>query len=427
MKTFIQIGIFLGTVLLIAGCHSNSSPLSPALRTQPLNFPAPLVCVNFTTKNSVPTDQDFAMMRAAKIDSLRIGYFWSAIETSPGIYNWSGMDYLFSKTTQYGMHVLWPLCYGNTNYHIPGSPLNTQVGITAFASFAAAAVDRYRLPTITWEIWNEPDIDQFWPGHSADEYMDLLSRTVVSMRAVNPNAKILSGGISSLWSESFNWTSRCLQLGLLQKVDGLGVHLYSTFGLNFKNNQVERISGELGRYRELLASHSGSAGFPLYATEFGTREMDFSGTSEERQARQAQANVRMHLLAWLNGLKSHTWYEWRPSYGDTNFSVLNSDGSPKPSYRALSNLNARLSGYTLDSRDPLTSTNDYVLYFRKNGGTDIIVAWTIDPAHSMTIPVSRFNGPLDVFDANGVRGSITIQNRKIAVPVTDSPVFILNQ
>lgn len=51
-----------------------------------------------------------------------------------------------------------------------------------------------------WEIWNEPDITQFWTG-TAEEYCQLYDITAKEIKSYNPNLKV--GGPALAWNITF--------------------------------------------------------------------------------------------------------------------------------------------------------------------------------------------------------------------------------
>lgn len=50
---------------------------------------------------------------------------------------------------------------------------------------------------VLYEVWNEPDLNtgEFWRGTREHYYNDLLPEAVRAIHAVNPNARILNGGL----------------------------------------------------------------------------------------------------------------------------------------------------------------------------------------------------------------------------------------
>src|SRR5437588_116960 len=67
-----------------------------------------------------------------------------------------------------------------------------------YAIFAAAAVRHYApMGVHTWEIWNEPNIPEFWsPAANVVQYAAMLKQADVAIKAADPTATVLTGGTS---------------------------------------------------------------------------------------------------------------------------------------------------------------------------------------------------------------------------------------
>ncbi len=66
-----------------------------------------------------------------------------------------------------------------------------------YADVMAMLAARYASrPGMVWEIWNEPNIIEFWEsGPSAVQYADLLKRAYKAIKAADPDATVLGGSI----------------------------------------------------------------------------------------------------------------------------------------------------------------------------------------------------------------------------------------
>ena len=146
-------------------------------------------------------------------------------------------------------------------------------------------------PAFTWELWNEPNYGgTFWPGNSANDYMNLavggvagdtysqgalqlIRDTANNTGGAGSNVTITGPAVSSYpglaGDDPTAYLTTCLQRGLLNKVDGLGVHPYrgsnpetvvnDTSGLNYTS------------LRALMTQYGGSNGStcPILSSEWG--------------------------------------------------------------------------------------------------------------------------------------------------------------
>ncbi|MCB1091631.1 MAG: DUF4347 domain-containing protein, partial [Verrucomicrobiae bacterium] len=137
------------------------------------------------------------MSKAAGITSMRIDISWAVDEATKGTYDWSTTDSLVTKILAHQMSVLGMIydtptwLSGSTNPHTPPSDP------AKFAAFAAATAKHYLGQISAWEIWNEPNLSVFWTtGRDAAAYTRLLKAVYPAIKAVNPNAVVITGGLS---------------------------------------------------------------------------------------------------------------------------------------------------------------------------------------------------------------------------------------
>jgi hypothetical protein len=370
-------------------------------------------------------DDDFDKIRRSGATYIRFDLFWDNIETVKGKYDWDEFDRLIAKIKQYGIKPILILDYNNRLYDAESGGIRDDDTRDGFARFAAAAVARYQqTPGVIWEIWNEPNSDGFWkPKKNPDEYMALLKRTVAAMRKVDPAATIINGGVLELsWRVTRAYLDRCFELGLLDLIDGLGVHLYG----GRYNTYPERIVRELRDLRQRMAAYGGRPDFPILNTEFGSKLEEYASssgpTSKDPELGQAETYVRMYLLGLMERLGMTVWYEWRSRQEFSGHAILNSNGTPRPAYMAIANLTAQLSGYAFETRINEFGEDDFVLVFEK-GEQRKIVAWTAGATHSISVEVNTPANYLPISGMMGETGSLNAENGAFSIRLTGSPMY----
>ena len=154
---------------------------------------------------------------------VRMDLIWADVERG-GRYRFDGYDALLAALDARGMGALWILDYGHPEHG--GETPHTAQDIAAFSRFAAAAAAHFRGRKVQFEVWNEPNLPQFWkPAPDAAEYSALLRATVAAMRAADPAAVISSGGISRF---DGMFLSQMLDVELTRQLDAIGIHPYRT-------------------------------------------------------------------------------------------------------------------------------------------------------------------------------------------------------
>ena len=224
---------------------------------------------------ALPTFEDLDLMPGGGVGGIRLMANWSAVESTPGIYDWRSTDALVRETTNRGIEPFlffyatpeWAAredgqpCNGPDCAVFP--PISTQTR-TAFANFAGAAARRYgpggdfwetpltsqvaeapppagtgisgagpcdllpicpppppppppppsdppdpgeppcgctvAHPITTWQIWNEQNSPKYFaPKVSVRRYAQMLQMTSAAIRAEDPAAEIVLGG---MWGPS---------------------------------------------------------------------------------------------------------------------------------------------------------------------------------------------------------------------------------
>jgi hypothetical protein len=143
-------------------------------------------------------------------------------------------------------------------------------------------------PIRMWEVWNEPNLPQFWDQRPANprEYGRLLRETGGVLRSVDPGARIVSGGLA--WRHSgAPYLGAALDAAGPCSTDAISIHPYAP--------TVERAMGHLAEARS-VADSRGLRDVALWTTEIGWRvgeggagDLELGYSEVETPAAQARA------------------------------------------------------------------------------------------------------------------------------------------
>lgn len=203
--------------------------------------------------SEIPNDTDLARMTAGGIGSYHVLLSWQTVETLKGIYDWTTYDTEFMRLAEYGIEPV-PYVIGTPAAYEDSSsipPTNDPEAFDAWAKFLKAAVARYGpggefwqalevgrpdlvpQPPRAWEIWNEPNSAVFWsPAPDPDAYAELLKRSSRVIKAVDPEAKVMTAGmfITPQSEGAINSIDFLRQVydhrGIADAIDIVGVHPY---------------------------------------------------------------------------------------------------------------------------------------------------------------------------------------------------------
>jgi hypothetical protein len=97
------------------------------------------------------------------------------------------------------------------------------VSIASYARATAKLHARYAAANPIWEIWNEPNLGQYW-GATPDvyTYLALFTATAAALRAAGAT-DIWTGGTSGV---DINWVYNLARLGAYKTANGCAVHSY---------------------------------------------------------------------------------------------------------------------------------------------------------------------------------------------------------
>ncbi len=344
---------------------------------------------------------------------VRMDLFWNTVEQVQGRYEFWEYDALVAAMTQRGIRIIFILDYGNPLYDHGFAPHSTEAR-AAFARFAAAAARRYRGKGIVWEIWNEPNLDYFWPPEAdVARYGALLLEAAAAIRRADPTAFIVAPGTSG-YDWPF-WTALG-EMGVFKKLDAVTVHSY---GLEIP----EHVGLYYVQLAALLHRYSPAWKLPVLSGEWGYSSVE-RGISEGQQA---QYLARQWLINLAYDVNLSIWYDWRDDGVDRadieqNFGTVHHDLSPKPAYRAAQTLLKTLDGYRFMRRIPLENSDDYLLFFQKESQVAMAL-WTTGEAHTLILPISVDD--VKTVALTGEIGVIPSQGGGLAVDIDQSPRYLL--
>ncbi|MEN6601658.1 MAG: cellulase family glycosylhydrolase [Bryobacteraceae bacterium] len=145
-----------------------------------------------------PRPGEMEMLAAGGFRWVRMDFHWASIEKEKGVYDFSAYEQLLAALKPYGIRALFILDYTNKFYD-DDLPPHTEEGRQAFARFAAAAVKHFQDKSILWEMWNEPNIKQFWkPAPNAEDYSKLALVVGKAIRAAAPRERYIGPATSRI-------------------------------------------------------------------------------------------------------------------------------------------------------------------------------------------------------------------------------------
>ena len=353
---------------------------------------------------------------------VRMDFVWSAIEYSKGRYDFSAYDRLLHALDPYKVRPLFIFDYANDFYDGGLSP-HTDEGRAAMAKWAAASVTHFKGRAVLWEMFNEPNIGFWKPAPNVDDYVLLAKAVATAIHNVAPNELHFGAATSGV---DLKFLEACFKAGLLKQWDAVSVHPY-------RQSDPETASDDYRKLRLLIARYKPKGKtIPIISGEWGYSSA-WDGFNDERQAKYLP---RQWMTNLMNDVPLSIWYDWHddgvdPKEAEHHFGTVENqvfEGrdplyNPKPSYVAARAWTQTFDGYTFNKRLWLSSPDDYLLLFAKNGNVKL-AAWTTSKnAHEISIPaapglfrVTNYLGQAQA-DAAAKTGGLKLM-------VSDAPLYL---
>ena len=319
---------------------------------------------------------------------VRADLLWERVERA-GAYRFGAYDAMVNALEARGMGVLLILDYGHPDHG--GKVPRTAQDRAAFGRFAEAAATHFKGHDARYEIWNEPDIAQFWPAKpDAREYGALLREATAAIHKADPGAKVVSGGMSRF---DATFLRKAIDPGLGAELSAIGVHPYP-------RKDPEKIGTELERLRRWARQTFGER-VEIWDTEWGYSSASAEGGgwgdghSYEGRLRQARLAVRELLTVWSAGFPLAVWYDLQDDGADgrnpeQNYGLLDAGGAEKPVMQAVRTLMATVKGREYSGMAQHTPSGIYAMRFDRPSDV-LFVVWSELNGKRRTIQYTREN------------------------------------
>ncbi len=276
---------------------------------------------------------------------------------------WRWLDALVRISASHGMRVRlqvrslpnWARDAGRPSYSAakwlpPRSPSE----LAAWRGFLTRLVGHFGTNVAYYEIWNEPDIHQFWyPQPSPSEYAVVLHDSDVAIKQVDAHAIVMFGGLSRNDLGFLQQTYAALdqRYGSSARTNGhffdeLCVHPYSAARAPSVYSTSYVYKGPFGplddnftgftRLHAFMAG-KGEGAKRIYIGEYGFPTAALPNYPAVPDALRARYLTQAYsIAAQATYVDALSWYAFTPSAADpAPWTLLSATGQPSSTYRAL--------------------------------------------------------------------------------------------
>jgi hypothetical protein len=304
--------------------------------------------------------QNLAAQSALGIGLIRQTFDWAQIEKAPGQYDLSYHDEYVAAAAAHGITIL-PILFRAPDFHLGRRHASYACAPKSNASltaFADVLVRRYgpngslwaerpglrKLPIRSWQIWNEPNLAQYWCGRpKAKQYVAMLRTVGKAIKRADRKAHIVTAGLPpSLLGNAVR-----LPRYLNQMYKAKAAKYFDSLAINSYAKDHRQLARLLGSIRKLMNKRGDRRG-RIWITELGWGDKGPKSRFVVGEAGQAKQIAKS--LAFIKakrkklGLRGIVYFSWRdgrpyaPNFEDQwglHTGLLDVNGTPKKAFQAF--------------------------------------------------------------------------------------------
>ena len=303
---------------------------------------------------------------------------WADLEPAKGRWRFEKLDSYVSLAEQHGTGLLLTLggspTWGSArpqlkSSYYPGFTAEPS-NIEDWRDYVRTVVSRYKGRIQAYEIWNEPNLGDFWSG-SMDQMLTLTREASQVIHNLDPKALVVSPSATA--SYGVPWLAEFLKKGGGQYVDIIAFHFYVDGQL-----PPEEMLPIVQRVRQVLAEN-GLAEKPLWNTETGWLPPAKFDSDELAAAFLARA----YVVSWAAGIRRFYWYAWDNQYV-TLITYKEATHTVTPAGRTYEIIQRWIVGTTMNDCTE-SADHTWTCQLKRNGKTQWIV-WNTQGNRKFDVP-----------------------------------------
>lgn len=323
---------------------------------------------------------------------------WVHIQPREGVWDFAGHDRFVEGCLKRGVQIQYvispPPAWAVAKDYQPKDPARKgwkRPDYEAFREFIDRLSQRYKGRIAYYIVGNEPDLINFC-NFSEDEYIRMLKIAYTTIKKNDPAAQVMSGGISSLYSQvPRSNNSRRHNNTILQKLLSEGRPYYDVFAFHghgataayLEQLKELRAMGAIGKDKKWISEETGAT-----SSVFGEKG-------------QAIVLFQKLILSWVYGASGLDWYNFYdlgndPLNWEHRYGILTHANQPKPAFLTYATVTDLLYGGAYLS-SPVEEADLHIHEFRSAEQSFIYPFWSMS-AKKHLILISGVTGTVAVSD-----------------------------
>ncbi len=252
-------------------------------------------------KMQVPLDSALGIGAVWDREEIR----WDIVQKGSG-FDFSLMDETIDKARSRGIFILGLLDYNRDGKH-------TMPDLNGWNNYVSNTVRHFKGRVNYWQVWNEPENNDYLAGANPADYARLLRASYGTIKAANPEAKVLTAGVNGF---AVPWMEKMLAAGGEGQYDILAVHPY----VRFNTSPEAKYWGD-NQVAYFMAFNRRHGNRPVWATELGWTTNGNDGTAVSESA-QGNYLARSYIEGLTSGLSKIFMYQFRDEGTNDNFGLV---------------------------------------------------------------------------------------------------------
>jgi hypothetical protein len=170
--------------------------------------------------------------KGASLGWVRIDANWLDAEQSQGQFDFTLFDAVVNAAQAKGLKVLAVLAYtpawASTGDTLGDGSTNDIPKAGTYASYVTAAVNHLKDRVTDYELWNEPNLQQFFEGAPQDYIDDVLVPGADALHAACPTCRVVAPALATVGTNYATWLDAVLSAAQT-KIDVISGHDYAQF------------------------------------------------------------------------------------------------------------------------------------------------------------------------------------------------------
>lgn len=292
----------------------------------------------------VPALDDYKQMGARWV---RTDFWWNQVRSD----NYAAVEKIVARANALGLMVIAELQGQTPN----GRDMNNDENVAAYGKWAGEVATRFKGRVQCYELWNEQNHSGFWPNPNPEWYTKALKVAYTAIKAVDPGAIVISGGLSPSpdsgngWIKAEDFVKRMYAAGGKGYFDALGFHPYS-WPLSPEDGKPWNGWWIMENTIRAAMVANGDGDKQIWMTEFGFPTAG-GGNAVSEAAQAGYFDVGMKRAAsydWAGPMLIYSWKDRGGNNGDTEawFGIRRPDGSAKPILNTIKSWASKSQGGT---------------------------------------------------------------------------------